>query len=286
MKPNLAQYETRIVAWADAQPAIRAILIVGSSERHINPADEWSDLDLEIFVTDFSPFIENTEWLEEFGPLWTFLQLQEEGPVFLAVYDSAEKVDFHFYNIAALETFAAEQRLPDATQRGYRIALDKDHVASKLPPIASAKPPIMTKPSPDVFAEEMSRFWYGVLYTAKQIRRRNLWVVKIADSRVKQCLLKMLEWYAQSQHDWAIDTWHDGHFLSQWCDPDTFQEVEHSFGHFDVPDSWQALFSTITLFRRLSYTLAEHLDYFYPAQLDNNCTEYIHALHLEDNRAR
>ncbi len=42
----------------------------------------------------------------------------------------------------------------------------------------------------------------------------------------------------------------------------------------------------MTLFRRLSRALAEHLGYFYPAELDNHCTAYIHALYLECDRAR
>lgn len=186
MRPILAQYEARIKVWANAQPAIRTMLIVGSSERRVNPADEWSDLDLEIFVTDFVPFVANKEWLKEFGQLWTALQLQEEGPVFLAVYEGAEKVDFHFYDVTLLDKLVLERRLPDAAQRGYRIVLDKDQVALKLPSVVSFEQIWAAKPSAESFSEEISRFWYGMLYAAKQIQRQNLWVVKLTDSRVKK----------------------------------------------------------------------------------------------------
>src|SRR5579864_4371169 len=98
MKPILKQYEERIVGWASAHPSIRATIVCGSTERRINPADEWADLDFEIYVTGFGEFLANTDWLTAFGPVWTHLQLQEEdGPVFLVVYEGGEKVDFHFF---------------------------------------------------------------------------------------------------------------------------------------------------------------------------------------------
>ncbi|NLF78613.1 MAG: aminoglycoside 6-adenylyltransferase, partial [Chloroflexi bacterium] len=56
MSTLIQQLEGRISDWASEESAIRAVLVVGSRARHADhPADEWSDLDLMLFCTDFAP---------------------------------------------------------------------------------------------------------------------------------------------------------------------------------------------------------------------------------------
>ena len=45
------QLEQNCIAWAQAQPDIRAAIVVGSRARLDHPADEWSDLGLILFTT-------------------------------------------------------------------------------------------------------------------------------------------------------------------------------------------------------------------------------------------
>lgn len=51
----------RFVAWARTRPDIHAAIVVGSRARTDRPADEWSDLDIVVFATDPSPFLNSTE---------------------------------------------------------------------------------------------------------------------------------------------------------------------------------------------------------------------------------
>jgi len=224
INPNLKHLEKRIVDWAMTCSSIRAVIIGGSTERRVNLGDEWADLDFEIFATDFGEFVTDTNWLERFGTPWTYLQLQEnDRPVFVILYSGAEKVDFHFYNVEDLHNLVDNQKLYSSYIRGYRVVIDKDNLAIKLPPPSYMPQPV--KPSEDEFSFQVNAFWYGAPYVAKQIRRRNLWVVKFRDWTIKQSLLKVLEWYAQTVHQWNYDTWHDGHFMRQWLDTATWQEL-------------------------------------------------------------
>ena len=59
----MQQLENRIIAWAESQPDIRAILVIGSRARRDLPADEWSDLDLMVFATDSERYLANGDWL-------------------------------------------------------------------------------------------------------------------------------------------------------------------------------------------------------------------------------
>ena len=278
ISPFLKQVEGKIVDWATHQPAIRAAIIAGSTQREVIPADEWSDLDLEFFVTDFDEFSLNLDWIGGFAPVWTYLQIDEpEGPVFLVIYEGGEKVDFHFFQVNELERLVNAQELSGSQQRGYRIVMDKDGLAQKLPPPLKT-PPSVRKPNKDTFDFEVRTFWYGALYVSKQIRRRNLWVVKFRDWTMKETLLKIMEWYAQVTHNWEIDTWFGGHHIQAWVDDQTMHELHNVFGHFDSDDSWQALFATMNLYRRLATHVANDLGFNYPAELDQKVTHRIEEI--------
>ena len=54
----MQQLENRVIAWAESQPDIRAIIVVGSRARRDSPADEWSDLDLVIIQETQVPFLD------------------------------------------------------------------------------------------------------------------------------------------------------------------------------------------------------------------------------------
>ncbi len=282
MDSALKRLENQVTAWAAAQPAIRAVVVGGSTARRVNPGDEWADLDLEIYATDFDEFTASPAWLTQFGEVWTYLQLQEgDNPVFLTLYEGGEKVDFHFFHVDQLRRLVEAQELPPAYRRGYRVVVDKDGLAARLPAPLSTPVPV-ARPTAEEFAFQVNAFWYGVLYIARQIRRGNLWVVKFRDWTAKQSLLVMLEWHTQSTHNWEYETWHDGHFMSQWVDEPTWQELHQAFGAFDAQASWQALFATLALFRRLAVETAQNLGYSYPADLDRKVTAEIHSLHRGD----
>lgn len=96
----------------------------------------------------------------------------------------------------------------------------------------------------------------------------------------------MLEWHARAAHGWDYDTWHDGHFLTQWTDPLTWNDLQDAFGCFDAADSWRALLTTMGLFRRLANETALRLSYMYPTAVDVSTTHLVNALHAEDDLNR
>ena len=270
-------------SWAAHQSAIRAILMVGSRARRDQPADAWADLDLMVFCAEFHPFLSTTDWLAELGPVWLVLPVLDDPnePTFLTLYEGGEKVDFHLFGMADLQHMVTTQTLPDVYQRGYAILIDKDHTAAQLPPPSFRARPT-EPPALAAFLQTIHAFWYGALYVAKQICRRNLWVVKFRDWGMKEYLLRMIEWHAQATHGQAYDTWHDGHWLANWTDSQTWAEVHSAFGGFDAMQSWQALFATTGLFRRLATATAAHYGYAYPDRLDEQITRLLAELRGED----
>jgi aminoglycoside 6-adenylyltransferase len=280
---SIKQFENRVTAWAETQANIRTILVVGSRARCDHPGDVWADLDLMLFATDFAAYLARTEWLDEIGLVWVCVPQQTGAgdPELLVLFDGGYKVDFVFYPMAELERLTQASSLPNVYRRGYYTLVDKDGRAARLP-APSFQPLPSTPPMDNVFLLTVNSFWYGAVYVAKQIRRRELWVVKVRDWTTKEFLLTMLEWHARSRHGWTYDTWHDGRFLSAWSDPPIWTALHDTFGHFDAPDSWRALLATMDLFRRLATETAASLGYVYPTPLDERVTEFVRTLYAGD----
>ena len=223
------------------------------------------------------------DWIENFAPVWTYLQINEpDGPVFLVIYAGGEKVDFHFFKVSDLEKLVSTQKLPSSYLRGYRVVVDKDGLAINLPPSLKI-PPTIPKPSEEEFQLQVRAFWFSALYVAKQIHRRNLWVVKFRDWGMKENLLKVMEWRAQSIHEWEIETWIGGHYIEEWVDEQTKNELQQVFGRFGAEDSWRALFATMNLFRRLARDLSDDLGYNYLIELDQNVSNRVREIRKSDS---
>lgn len=279
----MKDWRERIAAWAQTQPAIRAIVVVGSSVRRDHPADEWADLDLQVFATAFDPYLSDSGWLDALGTVWVCIPFQtgDGEPERLAVFEGGDKVDFHWFSTAELARMVQAQTLDSVYRRGYEVLVDKDGQAGRLPP-----PPYIPlpgeKPAAADFELTVNLFWYDVLQAAKAIRRRDLWPAKGIDGHQKAGLLCMIEWHARAAHGWDYDTWHAGKFLREWTDLQTREALPGIFGHWDAPDSWRALWATVDLFRRLATETADRLGYAYPARLDEQVTRCVKGWYERD----
>lgn len=279
MQSGMKHFEAPIIAWAQARDDIRAVLIVGSRARRTFPADEYSDMDLIVYTTDFAPYVADRAWLEQFGTPWVvildWLGPDHNWPEFLTVYDGALKLDFAFTPVQSLRDSVESGEPPD--KRGYRVLVDKDGILTQFAPLPDAAPP-GRPPTAQEFTDMVNAFWYGAVHAAKQIKRRNLWGAKVRDWTMKQQLLTLIEWHTRVVHGWAYDTWYEGKWITRWADADTLNALNDCFGHFDPADSWRALRATMDLFRRLATDTAQRSGYTYPAVLDEKVTEYIRAL--------
>lgn len=275
-----------VTAWAQEQEDVRAVLLVGSHARLSPPlADQFSDLDFEIYTTTPDAYQETPDWISSLGDMWVCVPFQRGDGIaeHLILFDEAQKIDLSFLPVSWLEEMVKTQRLTIVYQRGYRVLLDKDGVAAKLPACEKHRS-AAERPSPMQFTQVINTFWYGAVYVAKQIRRRNLWTVKYRDWTMKEGLLAMLEWHTQAQHNWQADTWYEGKFLLNWVDTETGTALLDVFGRFDAADSWRALLATMDLFRQIAQETAVSLNYSYAIELDANITHYVTRLYEEDTQ--
>ncbi len=297
------QLAERFTKWAQTQPDIRLAFVVGSRARLENhPADEWSDLDIIICTTNPKRYLSTTEWTENIGKSWlTFLADADTGDLKerRVLFEGGLDVDFaviprgnarillwlsrlqhRFPRLLRLPLFQPLLRILtgfyDLANRGIRVLLDKDGMSKYLVP-TTVEPP--HPPAQAEFLDVVNDFWYHAVWTAKHLRRGELWWAKSGcDVHLKWLLRRMMEWHARAMKGRDYNTWMRGRFLEEWTDPRALEGLPQVFAHYDKDDIWRALFATMDLFRWLSVEAAARLGYSYPTFGVERATELVKSL--------
>ncbi len=250
-----------VADWAREKDDVRTLLLVGSQARVEVPADRWSDLDLIFIVEDPSVYHDDASWIHEFGvPLVSFLEPKPDGHSDRRVlYETGEEVDFVFFPASVLERFGASESVAGLLARGYRLLVDRAGIADALE--RSAARPRPPGPSQHDFDELAGDFWYHAFWTAKKLRRGEVFTaLECLDGHMKARLVTLLGWHARSLDD-SVDTWHEGRFVERWADPGALASLEKAFAYYDVRDVARALWETVDLWQGLEEETASRLGF-------------------------
>jgi aminoglycoside 6-adenylyltransferase len=284
------QLVERFVRWAETCSDIRAAAIIGSRARVDHAADEWADLDIMVVTRDPKRYTSKSDWIESIGnPLLTFVEPLPIGGEMerRILFEGMLDVDFAIF---PEERYRGMQQLlqgvipPEiAAQasnifgRGMRVILDKDGMLAQLQTlISSIATPTARPPSQHDFLEVVNNFLYNAVWTAKHLRRGELWWTAMClDCRMHSLLLRMTEWHAHTTHGWDHDTWFHGRFLEEWAHPQALKGLRGAFAHYDEEDIKHALLAAMNLFHWMAIETAEKLSYPYLTKADEQVTKWI-----------
>lgn len=274
----------RFVRWTETEENIRAAFVIGSRARRDHPADEWSDLDILILARDPEPYWETTDWLHRVGNPWlSFVEPTPDGDGLerRVLFEGGLDVDFAPEPVARLEAML-DQGLPppvaDLIGRGVRFLVDKDGFAARLQ-AAEVEPPRYSPPAESEFLNLANDFWYHTVWTAKHLRRGELWWAKSGcDGYLKHLLRRMMEWHAHASRGEDVDTWMRGRFLEEWADPRAVESLPAIFAHYDREDIWRALMATMDLFSWLAVETADLLGYPYPSLGEDRAADLVQEM--------
>lgn len=272
----------RFVAWVETEDNIRAAMVIGSRARTDHPADQWSDLDVLIFAIDPEPY-QNVEWLRHVGTSWlSFLEPTPDGSGYerRVLFAGGLDVDFIPIPVTELERMLTEgfpPDLADMVSRGVRFLVDKEGFAARLEAL-NVEPPSYTPPTEDEFLNTVHDFWYHTVWTAKHLRRGELWWAKSGcDGYLKHLLHQMLTWHAHATQK-EVDTWMRGRYLEEWADPRAVEALADVYAHYNETDVWRALRATMELFSWLAWETAETLDYPYPTKGETHARALVERM--------
>lgn len=302
----MKQLEERFVDWAEARSDVRAAIVVGSWARVDHPADEWADLDIGFTATDPQRYLSSTDWLENIANPWVTYP-DQAGVVHHVLFEGGLDAGFAVLpnNTVkqAVRFLPVLRRVPilwrllpkglgerlkqdiasaaDYYRRGARVILDKDGLAAKFLALFPASAQPHDPPGLTEFQNVVNEFWFQAVWTAKHLRRGELWWAKAEslDGRMKALLLRVMEWDAWATHGWDYDTWEGGRFLEEWADHRAVRQLRDAFAYYDENDLWRALLATMDLFRWLASETAERLGYAYPTTADERVTAWVKVCH-------
>ena len=140
----------------------------------------------------------------------------------------------------------------------------------------NAAKPFRSLPAETEFLNIVNDFWYHSVWTAKKLKRGELWTAKFCvDSYMKRMLLAVIEYHAHSVHGKDYDTWHNGRFIEEWAEPRIIEKLAHCFSHYDREDIKNALLSTMDLFRQAAAETAKNFTFRYPHEADEYASRWV-----------
>jgi aminoglycoside 6-adenylyltransferase len=234
------------VAWARAHEDVRALVLVGSLARAETPADEWSDVDVVAFVHEPSAYLDDATWVAELGrPVVTFVEQTALGGVFerRAILEGGVDLD-----VVLVPAAVAADLLPQAAGvlgRGHLVLHDELGLREL---IAAAPPFAEPPPDEDALEQVCADLWYHGLWTAKKLRRGELWTaLECLDAHMRERLLTLLRWRAALH---GTPTWHGARFVERWAGEPP-EALAATFAGYDEDAARRALWAMLDLTGRL-----------------------------------
>jgi aminoglycoside 6-adenylyltransferase len=209
---RVARFLAELERFAREEEDVRVAVVIGSQARTDTPADEWSDVDVALFVDDASARVEDTGWLWAFGtPELAFLeQSPGGGPMERRVlYADGLEVDFVLVPADGFPLFLSDPWTARVRLRGERVLYDELGVTPAEDPGPEALPQA---------GQLVHDFWYHALWSAKKLRRGEGVTALGGVGYCKRLLLELARVHARTRED-APDTWHSERFAERWADP-------------------------------------------------------------------
>jgi len=277
----------RLIRWADGKDSIRAVLLTSTRAKPDAPVDILSDYDVVLVVEDIRPFFEERSWLADFGdvlvaywaPIYPEPDHGFEQTGNTVQYADGLRIDFRFWPIALARRIAEIPELPAELDDGYTVLLDKDSLFDGMsPPTYAAYVP--DRPDEATYLKLVSDFFSVAPVVAKYLWRDELLPAKwCLDYDMKHLHLRpMLEWRMERDHDWSVPAGNLGKGLKKRLPAGVWEELEGTYAGANIEDNWEALFRTMSLFRRVATEVADDLGYAYPLDLDRRVTGYVRAI--------
>lgn len=274
----------RLVAWGEAEPRVRVLILTSSRARADETADALSDYDAIIAVEDVRAFAQDTEWTRGYGrPVARWGDEHEVHGLTTyfrgVVYEDGVKIDWTIWSDALVDRVADADALPDDLDVGYRVLLDKDGRTSGWKP-ATYRAHVPSPPSAAEYRALVEEFWWSSTYVAKSLWRDELIIAKFAlDYDMKLGVLRrFLEWRIELDHHWSVRPGVLGRGLKRLLPAELWSEFVRTYVGPGLEENWEALFRTTALFRRVAIEVGEELGHSYPQHVDERMTAYLHAV--------
>ncbi len=202
----------QVIEWVRSQPNIRAALLTSSLTNPGAPVDDFSDLDIDLVVSNYEEFLQDDSWIANFGKIITTIVEGEEPfegrcSSRMVLYEDYTKIDFLIFSVNRFVKEAAKTPLHEDWDIGYRVLVDKDGLTVNMPEPSHTAFTIQ-KPDEEKFQWVLNNYWWDLTYVAKCLARDELYYARFMTEQVMRFEHQqvLLEWYIGSLHNWSVTT--------------------------------------------------------------------------------
>lgn len=262
----------KIIKYGETSELVKAEVLIGSQSRKFDCADEYSDIDVMLFVSDIDFFINSDEWISSLGKYYiSFVEKTVSGGMERRViFENAMEADFIFLQA---DDFSRINELSEIVSRSYKMLLDKDNFTDIISHVAQSDKSFSI-PSESEIQNLISEFFFHVIWASKKVMRGELWAaITCVDGYMKKLLLKMIEYHSHALHGTDYDTWHNGKFIERFAEPWVVKEFQNIYARYSDKDIMKALLNTMNLFQKIAVETMDKWDYEYPVISDKYATE-------------
>ena len=266
-----------LIKYGEESDLIKAVVLIGSQSGQSNYADEYSDIDVILFVSNIGFFINSDEWINFLGKYYiSFVEKTVSGGMERRVFfENAMDADFIFLQA---DDNSRINELSEIVSRAYKILLDKTNFTDIISSLAKSDKPFSI-PLESEFQNLISEFWFHVIWAKKKVMRGELWVaITCVNGHMKEMLLKMIEYHSHALHGADYDTWHSGRFIEHWAQPWVVKEFQNIYAGYSDKEIMKAISATMNLFEKISVETADKWEYQYPVISGDYATEWFNKI--------
>ena len=257
-----------ILRVADRDENIRAVSIGGSRVFSYIEKDEFQDFDTVYYVTEPSLFINNLDFISQFGEraiLQTPTPISEREFVYLMQFTDGNRIDLSVKDISKTKANVD----PDE-----KIILDKDALFTNTPPVDQDQYNIQP-PSKELYDHCCNEFWWLQLYVVKGILRQELPYAMGMLNIVRKEFNQMIIWDVGLRQNFKVSAGKLGKHIEKYLAKEEWQQFKQTYPSSD----YKAIRNSITvmqdMFRYSATKIADHFSFCYPYDDDKGVCELI-----------
>ncbi len=251
----------RFTSWVEGDPGIQAAIVIGSRARTDHPADPWSDLDIVTFADDPGRLLEDTSWLERLGePAITFVHGTPIGGFAerRVLFRNGCDLDVPILSASLIGALTGDEPEASLTEvfggvmaRGYRILLDRSGKLQRS--LAGISAPTPMPPTQASLDETLADFWYHCVWTAKKLRRGEIYTAHdCLDGYLRHLMMRLIRWNAEHHGG----SWHGTRFMEEWLPPEVADVLPGTWALHTAGDIARAMERMMLVVSRLAPLIA------------------------------
>jgi aminoglycoside 6-adenylyltransferase len=272
-----------VVSVAKKDERVRAAYMYGSRACASNKSDSYSDYDIAYVVTETESFLDDKEWLSNFGDITfaldgyrnqnSFLMKEvndlSRRSVWSMLFSDGNRIDL------LIEIIDEAKKHKHIEGEAIIVLLDKDCILPENTASSDKAIPII-KPHENQYTACCSGFWWFISYIAIGVARNQLpYVVEWFISHNSMTLKPMLEWYIGVQTDFTASKERDNRYYEKYLSADLHDLYVKTFSNSDRENLWNAIYSTCELFSKTASSVGNYFGFTYNRHEEASMMEYL-----------